>query len=80
MNFNHIYQHFGYINGWSSPAMDSSGQLATIFYLSRILDLVPELNCAISVSKRDLLVEESPQPLVVFHHVIEEILRNDSNK
>ena len=34
LNFNHIYQHFGYINGQSSPAMDSFGQLATIFDLS----------------------------------------------
>ena len=34
LNFNKIYQHFGYINGWVSLAMDSSGQLSTIFHLS----------------------------------------------
>ena len=33
LNFNHIYQHNGYINGRLSPAMDSNGQLATIFHL-----------------------------------------------
>ena len=34
LNFNHIYQHFGYITGLLSPAMDSSRQLATFFHLS----------------------------------------------